>query len=204
MQVIRSCGTAADRALSKETAQVFIQQYGFLVMFISGVGSRAVPTFTGLTPRALASRLAALILRWASRCSPARCCGSRIGVLEYRSAGRRRRPAADGGRVRDVGVAIGRAVAVEKSRRSRVADGVLARAIGVRVAARRSGADGVVRRSRVPGRQLAGYVRTGCHPPHPDDRRADDDDRRHVAAHRAGVRRPAPAASGRTLADIGR
>jgi hypothetical protein len=48
--------------ISKETAQVFIQQYGFLIMFLSGVGSRAVPTFTGAPSRAIASRVAPLIL----------------------------------------------------------------------------------------------------------------------------------------------
>jgi hypothetical protein len=48
--------------VSKETAQVFVQQYGFLIMFLSGVGSRAIPTFTGATPRPVASRVAPLIL----------------------------------------------------------------------------------------------------------------------------------------------
>ena len=48
--------------VSKETAQVFVQQYGFLVMFLSGVAGRAVPTFTGSKPRAVASRAAALTL----------------------------------------------------------------------------------------------------------------------------------------------
>jgi len=48
--------------VSKQTAQVFAQQYGFLLMFISGVGLRAVPTFTGAPRRAIASRGVALLL----------------------------------------------------------------------------------------------------------------------------------------------
>lgn len=48
--------------VSKQTAQVFVQQYGFLFMFLSGVGSRAVPTFTGAVRRPILSRLAALVL----------------------------------------------------------------------------------------------------------------------------------------------
>ncbi len=48
--------------VAKQTAQVFVQQYGFLIMFLSGVASRAVPTFTGAVPRPILSRLAALVL----------------------------------------------------------------------------------------------------------------------------------------------
>jgi hypothetical protein len=47
---------------SKETAQVFTQQYGFLIMFLSGVGSRAVPTFTGSLRRNALSRMTAFVL----------------------------------------------------------------------------------------------------------------------------------------------
>ncbi len=48
--------------VSKETAQVFTQQYGFLIMFVSGVSGRAVPTFTGAARRPIASRAVALLL----------------------------------------------------------------------------------------------------------------------------------------------
>lgn len=48
--------------VSKETAQVFIQQYGFLIMFVSGVGMRAVPTFSGASRMPNATRAAALLL----------------------------------------------------------------------------------------------------------------------------------------------
>ena len=33
--------------LAKETPQIFVQQYGFLLTFASGVGARAIPTLTG-------------------------------------------------------------------------------------------------------------------------------------------------------------
>lgn len=48
--------------VSKQTPQVFAQLYGFLVMFVSGVGLRAVPTFTGAPRRARTSRAVALLL----------------------------------------------------------------------------------------------------------------------------------------------
>ncbi len=60
IEIVR--GDLAIAPVSKETAQVFVQQYGFLLMFISGVGGRAVPTFTGAPSRPVASRAAALIL----------------------------------------------------------------------------------------------------------------------------------------------
>ncbi len=48
--------------VTKQTAQIFAQLYGFLIMFVSGIGSRAVPTFTGVPRRWNASRVAALLL----------------------------------------------------------------------------------------------------------------------------------------------
>lgn len=48
--------------VSKETAQVFVQQYGFLIMFLSGVGMRAVPTFSGAPRMPKATRAAAIVL----------------------------------------------------------------------------------------------------------------------------------------------
>ncbi len=48
--------------VSKETAQVFVQQYGFLIMFVSGVGMRVVPAFSGAPRMPKATRAAALLL----------------------------------------------------------------------------------------------------------------------------------------------
>ena len=47
---------------SKETAMVFTQQYGFTVMFISGIASRMIPAFTGHKRREITSTIAAGIL----------------------------------------------------------------------------------------------------------------------------------------------
>lgn len=48
--------------VSKQNAQVFLQLYGFVVMFLSGVASRAVPTLSGIPRRVTASRAAAIVL----------------------------------------------------------------------------------------------------------------------------------------------
>ena len=48
--------------VSKQTAQLFAQQYGFLIMFLSGVGLRAIPTLMGAPRRAAATRAVALLL----------------------------------------------------------------------------------------------------------------------------------------------
>jgi hypothetical protein len=45
----------------RQTVLVFTQQFGFLMMFVMGVGSRAIPGLTGRPLRAIASRLVALV-----------------------------------------------------------------------------------------------------------------------------------------------
>jgi len=50
----------ADSA--KQSALVFIQQYGFIVMFLAGVASRALPTFSGLPRAEIGSRVTAVTL----------------------------------------------------------------------------------------------------------------------------------------------
>jgi hypothetical protein len=45
---------------TRQLALVFVQQFGFLIMFVAGVGSRAIATLTGQPRRELAARLAAL------------------------------------------------------------------------------------------------------------------------------------------------
>ena len=47
---------------SKQTAMVFTQQYGFTIMFLSGISSRMIPAFTGHKRHTIASPVAAGIL----------------------------------------------------------------------------------------------------------------------------------------------
>ncbi len=46
----------------RQSALVFEQQFGFLVMFVAGVGSRAIPTLTGQQRRQVAPRMASVVL----------------------------------------------------------------------------------------------------------------------------------------------
>ncbi len=46
---------------TRQSALIFTQQFGFLIMFVAGVGSRAIPTLTGQPRRQLAPRFAAII-----------------------------------------------------------------------------------------------------------------------------------------------
>jgi hypothetical protein len=62
MQVLDTVREGAQIApLAKQTPLVFIQQYGFLIMFVSGIGSRAVPTLTGAGRRPAVSRVTAIV-----------------------------------------------------------------------------------------------------------------------------------------------
>ena len=46
---------------TRQSALIFTQQFGFLIMFVAGVGTRAIPTLTGQPRRQLAPRAAAII-----------------------------------------------------------------------------------------------------------------------------------------------
>lgn len=78
--------------VSKQTAQIFTQQYGFLTMFVSGVALRAVPTFTGVPRRWNASRAAAVVLA----CGVALFAGATLWIA-YRSSSTAVARAGDGG-----------------------------------------------------------------------------------------------------------
>jgi len=67
--------------VSKQTAQTFAQLYGFLLMFVSGIGLRAVPTFTGVPRRWNVLRVAALALA----CGVALFVGAMLWIA-YRSS----------------------------------------------------------------------------------------------------------------------
>lgn len=47
---------------ARQTALVFVQQFGFLIMFVAGVGSRAIPTLTGRPRGQIVPRLASVVL----------------------------------------------------------------------------------------------------------------------------------------------
>jgi hypothetical protein len=46
---------------TRQTALIFTQQFGFLIMFIGGVGSRAIPGLTGQPRRQIVPRVAAIV-----------------------------------------------------------------------------------------------------------------------------------------------
>ncbi len=95
LQVIEMVRDALPIApVSKETAQVFMQQYGFLVMFVSGVGMRAVPTFSGATRMPNATRAAALLLA----CGVALFAGAMLWIT-YRSYSETAARAGDAGQL---------------------------------------------------------------------------------------------------------
>ena len=48
--------------IAKQTLQVFLQQYGFIIMFLSGVSARAVPVLSGGRRRPTVSRATAITL----------------------------------------------------------------------------------------------------------------------------------------------
>jgi hypothetical protein len=52
----------ATAPAARQTSLVFTQQFGFLMMFVSGVGSRAIPTLTGRPRPEILSRIAAVCL----------------------------------------------------------------------------------------------------------------------------------------------
>jgi len=52
----------ATAPAARQTAQLYVQQFGFLLLFLGGVGSRAIPVLTGQPRRLLAPRIAAIIL----------------------------------------------------------------------------------------------------------------------------------------------
>jgi hypothetical protein len=54
-------GSLATAPATRQLALVFVQQFGFLIMFVAGVGSRAIATLTGQPRRELAARMAATV-----------------------------------------------------------------------------------------------------------------------------------------------
>ena len=56
-EMVRDSLTTAPAA--RQSAQLFVQQFGFVIVFLAGVGSRAIPTLTGQPRREVAPRIAA-------------------------------------------------------------------------------------------------------------------------------------------------